>query len=276
MWIVRNVAAGGVLAFVLAGCGDGASQSSGGNSPPSGGNSPPTASIAAPAVAEERSTVNLDGSLSSDDGGVVTFLWTVVRSGDAPVRLHAATGTVARLAIGEVTEDITVEVALRVIDESGLEDVETATIRIEEIDVALLPPNPGPASLDTVEGIDVNGDGVRDDVERALYELHEDSFNNREILKIGAGAYQEALVASGTPDDLDDDVASATTDRYVGCLMEHSDMDAETELATVRGLMLNTDERVAAYQEYLAGRHGKARILAEITPEDCMLSNDGG
>ena len=246
-WIVRIVVVGAVLAFVLAGCGDGAFQLS-------AGNSPPTASILVPAVAEERSTINLDGSLSSDDGGDVTFLWTVLGTGDVPVRLHGPAGAVVRLLIGEVTEAVVVEVALSVMDEGGLEDVETATIRIEEIDVALLPPNPGRASLDTLEGIDVNSDGVRDDVERALYELHKESFNNRQILKIGARAYQQTLLASGTPDDRDDDAASATDSLFAGCLVDHSDMDASTAIATVQALMFNTDDRVAAYRAYSAGR----------------------
>ena len=266
--MIRRVT-GCAVAVLLTGCGDEASQSN-------EGSSAPRASIAVAAVAEERSTINLDGSLSSDDGGDVTFLWTVVRSGDAPVRLHAATGAVARLVIGEVTEDATVEVALRVTDEGGLEDVETATVRIEEIDVALLPPNPGRASLDTLEGIDVNGDGVRDDVERALYELHKESFNNREILKIGARAYQQTLVASGTPDDRDDDAASATDSLFAGCLVDHSDMNARKEIATVQALMFNTDDRVAAYRAYSAGRHGTVHSIMTIAPEDCMLSNNGG
>ena len=198
-----------------------------------------------------------------------------MRSGDAPVRLHAVTGAVARLAIGEVIADATVEVALRITDDGGLEDVETATIRIEEIDVALLPPNPGPASLDTLEGIDVNGDGVRDDVERALYELHEDSFNNREILKNGARAYQEALVASATPDDRDDDAADAAGTRFATCLVKHSDMDVSKEIATVKALMLNTNDRVAAYRVYTASRHGAVQSIPTVGSEDCILSSDG-
>ena len=267
--MVRSVVAAGVLALVLAGCGDGPSQSS-------GGNSPPTAFIAAPAVAEERSTINFDASLSSDDGGVVAFLWTVAGTGAVPVRLHGATGVVARLVIGEVTEDATVEVALRVTDGAGLEDVETATVLIEEIDVALLPPNPGRASLDTLDGIDVNGDGVRDDVERALYELHEDSFNNREILKNGARAYQQALVASATPDDRDDDAADVAGTRFATCLVKHSDMDVSKGIATVKALMLSTDERLAAYQVYTAGRHGTVQSVPTLGSEDCILNNDGG
>lgn len=239
-------------------------------------NMPPTASISVPAVAEERSTINLDGSLSSDEDGAVTFLWTVVRSGDVPVRLHAATEAVARLAIGEATEEATVEVALQVTDGDGLEDVETATVQIEEIDVALLPPDPGRVSLDTLEGIDVNGDGVRDEVERALYALNEDSFNNRVILNSGARALQEALVASTTSDDRDDDAASASIAHFVTCLMAHSDMNVTREIATVEALMLNTDDRVAAYRAYSAGRHGTVQGILTVTAEDCSLSSNGG
>ena len=269
MWNVRHVAARGVLALALAGCSDEAAQSN-------AGNPPPTASIVAPAVAEERSTIRLDGSLSSDDTGGVAFLWTVIQAEDIPVQLHATAEAVARLVIGEVTEDATVEVGLRVTDAGGLEDVETTTVRIEEIDLALLPPDPGRTSLDTLEGIDVNGDGVRDEVERALYDLHADSSHNRQILKLGAHAYQQVLLSSRTPDDLDDDAASAAVDRYVGCLMDHSDLDAGTALATVRALMLNTDKRVAAYRQYLAGRHGKVQRLLAITAEDCISSDHGG
>lgn len=62
--------------------------------------------------------------------------------------------------------------------------------------VSVLPPDPGEAGKLTLEGIDSDKDGVRDDIQRLIYLKYSDSQKTREALKDVVKALQAALLAS--------------------------------------------------------------------------------
>jgi hypothetical protein len=59
---------------------------------------------------------------------------------------------------------------------------------------AELPPDPGVAGEATIEGIDTNGNGIRDDLEIAIYNAYPDNAGAANILTRMAGFYQSILL----------------------------------------------------------------------------------
>ena len=120
-----------------------------------------------------------------------------------------------------------------------------------------LPPDPGVDGLATVEGIDTNTNGVRDDVERAIYERHPTAAANvMSALMQNARAFQSNVMAgdAGSPSAVDQSLSLGLAS--LQCL--YSTMqNPEEEVAFIEDMTLNTDERVTAYlafDEMLAGQ----------------------
>jgi hypothetical protein len=60
--------------------------------------------------------------------------------------------------------------------EATVEKIHAQKLTLADVMGQNLPPEPDPALKDaTIEGIDVNGNGIRDDVELAIFKLHPDS-----------------------------------------------------------------------------------------------------
>ncbi len=124
-----------------------------------------------------------------------------------------------------------------------------------------LPPEPDPALKDaTVEGIDANGNGIRDDVEFAIFKLYPDS------AKIRAAELQYAMELQFQFTDVfntDTFIAAIQEDgRGFGCIFEtepgrYPDLSKELadqnkkingRLDEVKNLILNTNERRSMYE----------------------------
>lgn len=266
-----------LMAINLSACG-GESDSNSGDRNNQQHNSPPVASIASISSIDERSTLDLDGRPSSDtDGTITSYKWSVEVDQDVSVNLVNPTERSTQLVIGEVIEETELTIKLEVTDNDGATSESETVVLVNEIDFNLLPPDPGAASLDSLEGIDSDNDGVRDDVEIAIYELHKDSQENREILKVGSKALQEAIMSAVSAGDQDNDSASESMAKFAYCLSELSSMDRNKQLATLKSLQINTDERKAAYDAYNKSRHGTIQRVVEATLEECMaIDNQGG
>ena len=65
---------------------------------------------------------------------------------------------------------------------------------------ANLPPDPGVAGKATLAGIDSDNDGVRDDVQIAIYERHPSEPEKRAVLEQEASNFQKGLVAGKVGD----------------------------------------------------------------------------
>jgi len=225
----------------------------------------------------ERSQIEVNGTLSTFPSSAnKNYAWTVKADTDGVVSIIDPESSKATISIGELAEDIEGTLTLKISDNDGNTDSQSVTFSINEIDKEQLPPEPGSQGTNTVAGIDSNDNGVRDDVEIGIYQLHELNHENREILKTGAKAFQEALTATLNEATQDNDNASEELAKFAYCLTQHSSMDRRKALAQLKTLQMNTPERVDAYSSYNQSRNGTIQRVVEATKEECILSNSQG
>jgi hypothetical protein len=142
------------------------------------------------------------------------------------------------------------------VPENPGEDPSPDMIPVDELDRLFpnLPPDPGEAGKQTLEGIDADGDGVRDDVQRWIYRR----YPNDELKRKAMLRYAKALQASIVNVDRDsrDQVRARVLDgfRAIRCARlafgGANEFDLIDEVAEARRevqfQMLNTQERVIA------------------------------
>jgi hypothetical protein len=111
----------------------------------------------------------------------------------------------------------------------------------------ILPPDPGPAGMTTLAGIDSDGDGVRDDVERWIAVTQPTSARNRMALMQAARGIQEATLFNGVQSQaaagLD---AESSAETCLSGIMGDS-RAASTLSDELDSIELNTGQRVQAY-----------------------------
>jgi hypothetical protein len=268
------------ISVLLMGCGGGSDSNEGPDSPPPPPPPPPSnvapvASFVMVREVDERSTLTLDATGSSDsDGSISSYSWSIDYgdySGDN-ITLTGS-GSTATIAIGEMVESPEIDVLLTVKDDDGSEHSVTEYLLVREVDAARLPPMPSDPKAGLL-GTDSDDDGVRDDLEIAIYNLTPMSVENREVNRFAATVFQNILVAGVSEDDLDDGDASEKLSKLVSCYRNHSSMDSRAMRATIRGLSFDTPERLAAYEKYLAGRNGTVQRVLEATADECKLQQN--
>ena len=123
------------------------------------------------------------------------------------------------------------------------------------IQVLVLPPDPGEEGKQTLLGIDSDGDGVRDDIQRYIYFTYPDDEKLRLGLSYYAKEFQGVLV------DADDREISYNhaimISRHGECLWYIKGEDSIYIRRAIRAEILNTRERSIAYITYsdnLGGR----------------------
>lgn len=121
--------------------------------------------------------------------------------------------------------------------------------------VVNLPPDPGEEGKKTLLGIDTDGDGVRDDIQRYIYLTYPDD----KKLRLGLTYY--AIEFQGVLKDADDREVcydhAIKMDRHVECLFYLKGEEAVDICNALRAEILNTRERSIAYIRYsdnLGGR----------------------
>lgn len=113
-----------------------------------------------------------------------------------------------------------------------------------------LPPDSGPAGKATLAGIDSNGNGVRDDVERYIAINHQDSAKVRAALMQFATVAQLELIDST---DKQKSIQHANeSGRAIDCMVDiaGSVQKAENLYKDLQLVILNTDARNKAYFAY--------------------------
>lgn len=144
-----------------------------------------------------------------------------------------------------------------------------------EADENGLPPDPGPATNEGIAGVDSDNDGVRDDVERAIYTLYRGDEEMLAVQLFGARAVQMTLNAGNVDDDVASDLAADATFRWVTCLVEvetergHGAGWVGRETAKIKLLTLNTELRRTAAAAYERLRDGTAVIAPDSDPTLC-------
>jgi hypothetical protein len=119
-----------------------------------------------------------------------------------------------------------------------------------------LPPDPGKAGKATVEGVDADMDGVRDDVQIAISERYPDDQVKQAALAQKTRALEEAL-AAGSSGDINAIIkASKSIIQAVKCL--HQTMENPTaEIGFLEYTVVNTTERSDAYMNFNEGLNGQ-------------------
>lgn len=123
-----------------------------------------------------------------------------------------------------------------------------------------LPPDPGEAAFATLEGVDANNNGIRDEVELALYEMHRDEPEVLAIQFLGARDNDTVLrlVAAGDVEALWEYELRENGERYAYCLNEMEEYRGGTKpwgWSGDRGkdltfVSINTRERSDVYVKY--------------------------
>ncbi len=122
-----------------------------------------------------------------------------------------------------------------------------------EVDGHRLPPRPDEArNNSTLLGIDVNNNGIRDDVERWIYEEYPKKLH-RELLLDGAGVFQEIMAQ---PTEKAKETQEGVS-RIIHCRIYLTDLDEEIHSDDwlengeyIKDLTFNTKERVRKYLDY--------------------------
>lgn len=141
-------------------------------------------------------------------------------------------------------------------------EIHSQKITMADVDGSNLPLEPDPALVDaTVEGVDANGNGIRDDVELAIFKKYPND------LKIRAAALQYAKAEQRFLTDVFNTAtwkaAAEELSRATSCLsktgISYSTYSTLTE--ELRSLLINNTERVTAYDqafEHITS-HGSAK-----------------
>lgn len=120
----------------------------------------------------------------------------------------------------------------------------------------VLPPDPGAVGKTTLQGIDTDTDGVRDDVQIAIYNRYPSDESKRKALTQKAKALQAALSA-GESEDINTMVeASKAVINAVDCLHERVS-DPSAEIGFLEDKVVNTSDRSGAYIKFNESQNGQ-------------------
>ena len=110
------------------------------------------------------------------------------------------------------------------------------------------PPDPGEDGKKTLEGIDSDHDGLRDDLQRWIYARFPNDAKKRAALKQAAVSYQKSLFIRHNKSDMQEDSLSGA--RASRCLFDTFSMnEASREGEFIGAKVLNTKERTQRYLE---------------------------
>jgi hypothetical protein len=117
-------------------------------------------------------------------------------------------------------------------------------VALDDFVIALAPP--GDAGEATLEGIDSDNDGVRDDVQRYIELTVPDSARHREALRSVARVIQRELLAQTKEDSIQAAIAGV---RAIECL-SYLGVRKQNRWKEVQALMLNTEARLLAMEAH--------------------------
>lgn len=127
------------------------------------------------------------------------------------------------------------------------------------------PDDPGAQGDATVEGVDSNSNGLRDDVELLILARTDDD-NERSSMMVAARDISRALTEYETT--LSSDEVDAVMARGISCLASTS-LDPVQTVAFLEAAIANTPERETAYREYNRSRGGTIGSMAKYSADEC-------
>jgi hypothetical protein len=162
----------------------------------------------------------------------------------------SATGVVSPLiAIGDIAAGVSKQVSGPLILRQDVTipfDATALTWTLAGIPIvgAVPPPDPGAAGDASLAGIDANGNGVRDDVERWILIKVTDASTRKALFQVSAAL--QVSITSGTS-STQAAQGELLLVRSVECLTAVSPSDGRVLSATVESIVMNTVERARAY-----------------------------
>lgn len=233
------------------------------------------AQIEMPDKLYERSTVTLNGDTSFvRDGTVTAYDWHInmrgYQGGQIAFKQNQHT---AELVIGELAMSETLTISLKITADNGKTHTSSRFVTIEEIDHAALPELPKERD-ESLLGIDVDFDGVRDDIEIAIYKRFPLDIEKRELSRFAAKSYND-LLNFGLTDGQQNISEYATKLATITQCYRSSGIfvgeEGQKAMQFLQALVLNTHERDAAaklYEDKLAGNMPSA---VTVSNESCRL-----
>lgn len=140
---------------------------------------------------------------------------------------------------------------------------------VKDID---LPPDPGDAGKETLLGIDIDNDGVRDDIQRYIYITYPTEEKVRLALTQITKNYQELLPYSGIPELAHENVKKLTRSRVCLFFIKNDYRIAIDIRRALQAEILNTNERSTTYVKFENSLAGKTTTLPPDNEwKDCCL-----
>ena len=129
-----------------------------------------------------------------------------------------------------------------------------------------LPPDPGDAGKVTLQGIDSDGDGLRDDVQRHIYTRYSDAPRQKALTQL-AKSCQAMLVATG--DKAQATVAAQTMNHAVDCVFTVDPDNVVDRVEEIEGQVVNTGARTEAYATANALLSGTTFAVSQTPANVC-------
>lgn len=143
-----------------------------------------------------------------------------------------------------------------------------------------LPPDPGADADKTIEGIDANKNGIRDDVELAIFKEYPDSAKTRAVLLQYALALQMEAVQPIVNTETVTAVAEKISSGYycIGEITSREDMNKFIEIGNrlhdfIESRQLNTEVRKKAQKDFYNGKLGSYELPSDCDIDIASLSN---
>ncbi|GGY58603.1 hypothetical protein GCM10011297_34080 [Bacterioplanes sanyensis] len=189
----------------------------------------------------------------------------IVDTDDAPLELVKNEQGQLTLHSQDVVEDTQVELVAS--------DTSRHTLTIKEIDAQKLPPKPKFfAARETIEGIDTDGNGVRDEVEHALYELYGENFQLYRASLWRAYGLQRTMEVANYEDQVELTHARKEFLKMIACFIKYSGTpgyDVGDYRSSIQSFVANTDERRNAYLKFSQWFSTQSKRPAKVTRDEC-------
>ena len=165
-------------------------------------------------------------------------------------------------------------VAIRVVHFFNLDKINAQVEKIHNTKLTLddvmgknLPPDPGTEADKTVQGIDANNNGIRDDVELAVFKAYPNSAKTRAVLLQYALALQMEVIQPMVNKETVTAVAEETSRGYscIGDVISRDNMEEFTKVTDeyinfIEKKQLNTEERKKAQNDFYNNNLGSFEL----------------
>lgn len=162
--------------------------------------------------------------------------------------------------------------------EEQVAKIHATKLTLDDVMGKNLPPDPGEAANATIEGIDANQNGIRDDVELAIFKEYPNSAKTRAVLLQYALALQmevtQTVVNEGTVTAIAEDSGRAYL--CVGKITPRDDIEkyskiVDTRRGFVENKQLNTEARKKAQYDFYQGNLGSFTLPRESCDLDISI-----